>query len=96
MDNIRDKTDHSEPQVYLESVFREKRTCTIKLQVREPDQMIRGGPSIKTYSILNDKRHIVAKDTDGQVAVFDVLKAAKVEDCGNADYDQIVKDRQQV
>ena len=58
--------------------------------------MIRGGPSIKTYSILNDKRHIVAKDTDGQVAVFDVLKAAKVEDCGNADYDQIVKDRQQV
>jgi len=63
-------------------------------QVRDSDQMIRGGPSIKTYSILNDKRHIVTKDTDGQVAVFDVLKASKLEECGTADYDQVVKDRQ--
>ena len=35
---------------------------------------IKGGPSIKTYTILNDKRRIVTKDTDDNIAVYDVLK----------------------
>ena len=35
---------------------------------------IRGGPSIKTYTVLNDKRRIVTKDTEENIAVYDVLK----------------------
>ena len=63
--------------------------------VAEPDQVIRGGPSIRSYNIQNDKRHIVTRDTEGGVAVYDVLKACKVADLGNVDFDQAVEERQQ-
>ena len=41
---------------------------------------IKGGPSIKTYTILNDKRRIVTKDTDDNIAVYDVLKVILIWD----------------
>ena len=44
--------------------------------MRAHDVAIRGGPSIRTYTVLNDKRRIVTKDTDGNVAVYDVLKVS--------------------
>ena len=57
-------------------------------KVSEPDFVIRGGPSIKQYRILNDKRHILTKDTDNRVSLYDVLKAQRVEDLGpNIDFD---------
>jgi len=63
--------------------------------VTEPDNVIRGGPSIRSYSILNDKRQIVTRDTEGGVAVYDVLKACKLADLGNVDMKQAVEERQQ-
>merc|ERR1719318_1359910 len=63
--------------------------------VTEPDNIIRGGPSIRSYSILNDKRQIVTRDTEGGVAVYDVLKACKLADLGNVDFEQAVEERQQ-
>jgi WD repeat-containing protein 48 len=36
------------------------------------------------------------KDTDNRVALYDVLKAKKVEDLHHADFDEEVKRRQQV
>lgn len=39
-----------------------------------PDQTIKGGPAIRKYNILNDKRHILTQDTESNVAVYDVLK----------------------
>ena len=64
--------------------------------VTEPSEVIRGGPSIRSYSIQNDKRHIVTRDTEGGVAVYDVLKACKVSDIGgNVDFDQAVEVRQE-
>ncbi len=38
-----------------------------------PDFIIRGGASIRQYSVLNDKRHILTKDTENSVACWDVL-----------------------
>lgn len=55
-----------------------------------------GGTSIRQYHILNNKRHIVTKDTDSNVAVYDVLKAQKVEDLGKVDFDEEVKRRFEV
>jgi WD repeat-containing protein 48 len=58
------------------------------------DITIKGHPSIRNYSVLNDKRYILTKDTDNNVAVYDVLKACKVEDLGNnVDFDNEVKKR---
>lgn len=37
--------------------------------------------------MLNDKRHILTKDTDNNVAIYDVLKVAKVKDLGTVDFD---------
>ena len=42
--------------------------------IKDHDIAIRGGPSIKTYTVLNDKRRIVTKDTEENIAVYDVLK----------------------
>uniref|UniRef100_A0A8C5TNN7 WD repeat-containing protein 48 n=1 Tax=Malurus cyaneus samueli TaxID=2593467 RepID=A0A8C5TNN7_9PASS len=42
----------------------------------QPDQVIKGGASIIQCHILNDKRHILTKDTNNNVAYWDVLKDA--------------------
>lgn len=59
----------------------------------KPDVMIKGGAAIRQFNILNDKRHIVTKDTENNVAVYDVLKATKVEDLGSVDYEEEIKKR---
>ncbi|XP_026858807.1 WD repeat-containing protein 48a isoform X3 [Electrophorus electricus] len=40
----------------------------------QPDQVIKGGASIVQCNILNDKRHILTKDTNNNIAYWDVLK----------------------
>ena len=59
----------------------------------KPEFVIVGGASIKQYHVLNNKRHVVTKDTDSNVAIYDVLKAQKVEDLGRVDFDEVVKKR---
>ncbi|XP_071495123.1 WD repeat-containing protein 48-like [Diadema antillarum] len=59
-------------------------------------QTIEGGSSIRQYHILNDKRHVLTKDTDNRVVLWDVLMAKKVEDLGHADFDVEIKNRFQM
>jgi len=54
---------------------------------------IKGGAAIKKYALLNDKRHIITRDTDQNVAIYDVLKIVKVEDLGQIDFDEEIKKR---
>ena len=68
----------------------------IKPEVKKPEFAISGGPSIKQCEILNDKRHILTKDTENNVSLYDVLKARKVEDLGQVEFEQEVKKRLQV
>uniref|UniRef100_A0A7E4VSY8 WD repeat-containing protein 48 homolog n=1 Tax=Panagrellus redivivus TaxID=6233 RepID=A0A7E4VSY8_PANRE len=56
----------------------------------EPDIHIPGAPSIRQYSILNDKRHIVTRDTDKNVGVFDILQAQQTEDLGKVDFEAVI------
>lgn len=56
---------------------------------------IKGGAAIKKYAVLNDKRHILTKDTDENVAIYDVLKVVKVKDLGPVDFDQELKKNNQ-
>ncbi|XP_012943026.1 WD repeat-containing protein 48 [Aplysia californica] len=57
----------------------------------QPYMTIRGDLSIRQYHVLNDKRHILTKDTDNNVVLWDVLTARKVEEYGKADFEEIVK-----
>ncbi len=41
---------------------------------KQPDMIIQGGPALKYYHILSDKRHIITKDSNNNVAVYDVLQ----------------------
>ncbi|XP_074055209.1 WD repeat-containing protein 48 isoform X1 [Macrotis lagotis] len=59
----------------------------------QPDQVIKGGASIIQCHILNDKRHLLTKDTNNNVAYWDVLKACKVEDLGKVDFEEEIKKR---
>ncbi|XP_035658852.1 WD repeat-containing protein 48-like isoform X1 [Branchiostoma floridae] len=59
----------------------------------QPEGTVKGGPSITQYYILNDKRHILSRDTNGHVVLWDVLKACKVEDLGKADLEEEIKAR---
>ncbi|XP_048001382.1 LOW QUALITY PROTEIN: WD repeat-containing protein 48 homolog [Leguminivora glycinivorella] len=59
----------------------------------QPTTSIPGGPAIRHYKVLNDKRHILTKDTANNVALYDVLKACKLEDLGEVDFEEEVKKR---
>lgn len=45
--------------------------------------------------MLNDKRFIITRDTESNVAVYDVLKVTKTESLGKVDFDEEVKKRNQ-
>jgi WD repeat-containing protein 48 len=51
---------------------------------------IKGGTAIKKYAVANDKRFMVTKDTEDNVAIYDVLKVVKVKDLGKVDFDEEV------
>ncbi|KAI0242860.1 WD repeat-containing protein 48 [Lamellibrachia satsuma] len=54
---------------------------------------VEGVASIRKYHVLNNKRHILTKDTDENVALWDVLTAKKVEDLGCVDFEEEIKKR---
>jgi len=47
----------------------------------KPELVIKGGPAVRHYHILNDKRHILTKDTENNVMVYDVLKVGTFREC---------------
>ncbi|CAG9534022.1 unnamed protein product [Cercopithifilaria johnstoni] len=60
--------------------------------IHEPDVTIPGAASIRQHVVLNDKRHIVTKDTDDNVAMWDVLKGRKICDHGKRPMEEVIKD----
>ncbi|XP_062520328.1 WD repeat-containing protein 48-like [Corticium candelabrum] len=58
-----------------------------------PSCTIPGAPGIVRHHILNNKRHILTKDTSEHIALWDVILAKKVKDIGKTDFDQEVEKR---
>ncbi|CAF0914356.1 unnamed protein product, partial [Didymodactylos carnosus] len=58
-----------------------------------PDITIQGGAALKQYNILSDKRYIITKDSNNNVAVYDVLQAKLTENLGKVDYEEEIKNR---
>lgn len=52
-----------------------------------------GGAAVKKCVVLNDKRYIVTKDTEENVAIYDVLRVMKKEDLGKVNFDEELKKR---
>ncbi|CAG0888428.1 unnamed protein product [Cyprideis torosa] len=79
------------PKVFSSSS--EMRELTAHFPLPSPRHLIKGGPSIRHYRILNDKIHVLTKDTEDNVSVYDVLRARKVCDLGKVDLEEAVKAR---
>lgn len=60
--------------------------------VDEPEVVIPGGASIRKYAILNDKRRVVTRNSNEEVAIYDVLKGKKVSDHGSRPIEHVVKE----
>lgn len=43
--------------------------------------------------MLNDKRHIVTRDTEDNVAIYDALRVVKKEELGKVDFEDEIKKR---
>lgn len=46
---------------------------------QKPTITIKGNPAIVSYHVLNDRRHILTRGSDRNIALYDVLTARKVE-----------------
>lgn len=48
-------------------------------KIKRPSSLLTvGGASIRQYHVLNDKRHILTKDTEDNVALYDALTVSVV------------------
>ncbi|GMR42262.1 hypothetical protein PMAYCL1PPCAC_12457, partial [Pristionchus mayeri] len=65
---------------------------TMTPSISSPDISIAGAPSIRQHVVLNDKRHVVTRDSRGDVALFDVLSASKVYQYGQVAMEDVVKE----
>ena len=82
------------PTKNAQHFYKEFMPDSVQPLLDEPRILIRGNPAIRNYHVLNDKRHILTKDTDNNVAVYDVLQACKKEDLGNqVEFNQEIKRR---
>lgn len=61
-----------------------------------PRKTLPGAPSIRKFHVLRDRRHVITKDSEETVTVWDILKACKVEELGVVDYEEEIKKRTQM
>ncbi|VUZ44342.1 unnamed protein product [Hymenolepis diminuta] len=79
--------DHSETPM-------EQRQLHLTVPTSVPTFIIKGGYPIVQYHICSEKRFIVTRDANNQVAIYDVLQAKIVQNLGQVDFDAAVKERE--
>ncbi|TPX70229.1 hypothetical protein SpCBS45565_g01958 [Spizellomyces sp. 'palustris'] len=58
---------------------------------KEPDGIVQGAPGISKCIILNNRRHIITLDTEGEVAMWDIIQCVKLKNFGKLDFEEVVK-----
>ncbi|XP_039249667.2 WD repeat-containing protein 48-like [Styela clava] len=79
-----------------EVMSEEEFLTTTQPEFTQPSYTFPGEASIFHYKILSDKRHILTKDTDNNIALWDVLIARKLEDLAEKDFEAEVKKREKM
>ncbi|MED6222092.1 hypothetical protein PIB30_061121 [Stylosanthes scabra] len=54
---------------------------------KEPTLTIPGTPGIVQHEVLNNKRHVLTKDTSGSVKLWEITKGVVIEDYGKVSFD---------
>lgn len=86
------KTDKQATQQNSSNLSLNEQQPAVSYNANE-EKLIKGGAAIEKYVVLNDKRFMVTRDTEQNVAIYDVLKAVKVENLGKIDFEEVVKTR---
>ncbi|KAI8078256.1 WD40-repeat-containing domain protein [Gilbertella persicaria] len=55
----------------------------------EPDDVIPGKPGIISHLILHNRRHILTKDTNGEVTLWDLTKCVQIKNFGKQDIEDV-------
>ncbi|KAK7258759.1 hypothetical protein RIF29_24344 [Crotalaria pallida] len=55
---------------------------------KEPTLTISGTPAIVQHEVLNNKRHVLTKDTSSSVKLWEITKGAVVEDYGKVSFEE--------
>lgn len=63
--------------------------------VDKPCETIAGGAGIKRVHILNNKRHVITEDSNGDICLWDILKAKKLQQLGKVDFDEEIRKRKE-
>eukprot|EP00252_Welwitschia_mirabilis_P010612 TRINITY_DN2397_c0_g1_i1.p1 TRINITY_DN2397_c0_g1~~TRINITY_DN2397_c0_g1_i1.p1 ORF type:complete len:753 (+),score=154.85 TRINITY_DN2397_c0_g1_i1:499-2757(+) len=53
-----------------------------------PSFTIQGSPGIVQHEILNDRRHVLTKDAEGNVKLWEITRGAVIEDYGKVAFDE--------
>ncbi|KAI8139501.1 hypothetical protein BJV82DRAFT_626258 [Fennellomyces sp. T-0311] len=56
-----------------------------------PDCVIEGKPGISTHLVLQNRRHVLTKDTNGEVTLWDVVKCAQIKKFGKQELDSVAQ-----
>ncbi|XP_028770767.1 WD repeat-containing protein 48 [Neltuma alba] len=59
---------------------------------KEPTLTIAGSPGIVQHEILNNKRHVLTKDTAGSVKLWEITRGAVIEDYGKISFEEKKQD----
>ncbi|KAI8390199.1 WD40-repeat-containing domain protein [Blakeslea trispora] len=55
----------------------------------EPDDVIAGKPGIISHLVLQNRRHILTKDTNGEIAMWDLTKCTQIKNFGKRDIEDV-------
>uniref|UniRef100_A0A183BZ38 WD repeat-containing protein 48 homolog n=1 Tax=Globodera pallida TaxID=36090 RepID=A0A183BZ38_GLOPA len=62
-------------------------------RVKEAAMELHGAPSIRKYAVLNDKRQIVTRDSEGNVELWDVMQCGRVSTFpAGTNMEEVIKD----
>ncbi|EFA78170.1 WD40 repeat-containing protein [Heterostelium album PN500] len=66
------------------------------LNANEPIMKIAGRPGMIKHHIMNNRRHVLTKDTSDNVQLWDITKGELIGDYGKVDFDKQVNELQEI
>ncbi|KAL0092183.1 WD40-repeat-containing domain protein [Phycomyces blakesleeanus] len=58
----------------------------------EPNSVIKGKPGITSHCVLNNRRHVLTQDTNGEVALWDLVKCTQIKRFGKQKLDRVAQE----
>ncbi|ORY94461.1 WD40-repeat-containing domain protein [Syncephalastrum racemosum] len=57
-----------------------------------PDGVIEGKPGIASHVVLQSRRHVLTQDTNGEVALWDLVNCVRIKEFGKQEIETVVND----